>query len=156
MASSIVGTGFALAGGGGGPGSTEALQVKFSGTAGEALALGNVVRFDRTATPGRLLKALATDADNADAVGVAKGAALLGGAVTVYVAGEAPVLMDAAPAAASNGARVYLSPGTAGVGTLTVPSAAGEAVVLLGYLAGGDGADTGPTVVLSPTLIALL
>jgi len=156
MATSVVGTGFALAGGGGGGGSTEALQVKFSGTAGEALAAGDVLRFDRTTTPGRLLKALATDADNADAVGVAKGAALLGGAVTVYVAGEAPLNMDAAPDATDNGARVYLSPGTAGVGTLTAPNAAGEAVVLLGYLTGGDGADTSPTVVLSPTLIALL
>ena len=157
MATSVVGTGFSVAGsGGGGGGSTEALQIKFIGVAGENLALGDVVRFDRAGTPGELLKAQATTADPADVVGVVKASASSGGAVTIYMIGEAPVLMDAAPAAASNGARVYLSPTTPGVGTITVPTGAGEAVVLLGWLVGADGSDTSPAVVFNPALIALL
>lgn len=156
------GTGYALGGSGGGGGSTDALTVYASGTAGEALAVGDVLRFDRSggATAGRLLKAQAlapTAGLAADVVGVAKTAAAgAGSAVEYYLTGAIPITLDAAPAATANGSRVYLSPATAGRGTLTLPAGAGEAITLIGFLTGADGATVAPTCVLRPYLIALL
>ena len=104
MASSIpTGTGFHLAGGGGGGGSTDALTVYASGTAGEAIAVGDVLRFDRSggANAGRLLKAQALSATSgvaADVVGVAKTAAAgAGSAVEYFLAGSVAGAVDAAP-----------------------------------------------------------
>jgi hypothetical protein len=163
MASSIpTGTGFHLAGSGGGGGSTDALTVYASGTAGEAIAVGDVLRFDRSggANAGRLLKAQALSATSgvaADVVGVAKTAAAgAGSAVEYFLAGSVAGAVDAAPAATANGSRLYLSAATPGVGTLTAPSGAGEAVVLVGFLVGADGASTTPALVLRPSIIALL
>jgi hypothetical protein len=163
MPSSITtGTGYALGGSGGGGGSTDALTVYASGTAGEALAVGDVLRLDRSggAGAGRLLKAQALGASAglaADVVGVAKtSAAGAGSAVQYYVLGAVSVTLDAAPAASANGSRVYLSPATAGRGTLTLPSGAGEAVALVGFLLGADGATTAPSVLVRPSLIAVL
>jgi len=157
------GTGYALVGsGGGGGGSTDALTVYASGVAGEAVAVGDVLRFDRsgTGTAGRLLKARglsATGGVEADVVGVAKTpAAGAGSAITYYLIGAVPITLDAAPAASTNGSRVFLSPSAAGRGTLTVPTNDGEAVTFLGFLTGADGASTSPTCVLRPALIALL
>lgn len=163
MASSIpTGTGFHLAGSGGGGGSTDALTVYASGVAGEAIAVGDVLRFDRSGgvNAGRLLKAQALSASAgvaADVVGVAKTAAAgAGSSVEYYLAGSVATALDVAPAAAANGSRLYLSAATAGKATLTAPSGAGEAVVLVGFLVGGDGASTTPAAVLRPDIIALL
>lgn len=158
----IAGTGYALAGSGGGGGSTDALTVYASGIAGETIAAGDVLRFDRsgTGTAGRLLKARglsATGGVEADVAGVAKTpAAGAGSAITYYLIGDVSINLDAAPAASANGGRVFLSPSTAGRGTLTVPTNNGEAVTFIGFLTGADGVTTNPTCVLRPVLVALL
>ncbi len=133
----------------------EATAVTGIGTSGEALALGEIVRFDTSGTPGEILKAQATTMPDADAHGVVKAGVGSGAAVTYYERGSAPVLFGSAPAAASNGSRVYLDPANAGEATLTIPSTSGTAVVLLGWLTGGDGASTTPTVQLRPRFMYL-
>jgi len=134
-------------------GSTEGTALVFTATAGENLAAGEPVRFDTTGTPGNVLKAQATTLPTADAVGVVKTGVLSGATVTVYMAGNVPVLFGAAPAASSNGSRVYLDPSGAGQATLTLPTGSGESVVLLGRLTGANGVTATPTVLLSPTYL---
>jgi hypothetical protein len=131
-------------------GSTEGAALVYTGTAGEALALGEALRFDTTGTPGEILKAQATSLPAADAIGVAKAGVASGASVTVYTVGNVSVLFGSAPAAASNGSRVYLDPSTSGRATLTLPTGSGESVVLLGRLTGANGVTTTPTVLLSP------
>ena len=134
-------------------GSTQGTALVFTATAGENLAAGEPVRFDTTGTPGNVLKAQATTLPTADAVGVVKTGVLSGATVTVYMAGNVPVLFGAAPAASSNGSRVYLDPSGAGQATLTMPTGSGESVVLLGRLTGANGVTATPTVLLSPTYL---
>lgn len=134
-------------------GSTEGTALVFTATAGENLAAGEPVRFDTTGTPGNVLKAQATTLPTADAVGVVKTGVLSGATVTVYMAGNVPVLFGAAPAASSNGSRVYLDPSGAGQAALTLPTGSGESVVLLGRLTGANGVTATPTVLLSPTYL---
>jgi hypothetical protein len=134
-------------------GSTEGSALVYSATAGEIIATGEPLRIDTTGTPGEILRAQATTIPAADAIGVAKAGVASGATVTVYTAGNVPVLFAAAPAAASNGARVYLDPGTAGRATLTLPTGSGESVVLLGRLTGANGVTTTPTVLLSLTYL---
>lgn len=153
----ITPSGYSLAGsGGGGGGGTSALTLEFAGVAGENIAAGQVVRFDRTASPGQILLARANSEEAGQALGVAKTSAISGAAVTVTLGGSAPCQFGGAPAASANGDPVYLDPTTAGNGTLTAPSASGQAVTLIGFLFGADGADTTPNVVLRPSLLYML
>ena len=136
-------------------GATESTALISTATAGEDVVAGNILRFDTTGTPGEALKAQATTLPAADAMGVVKTGVSSGATVTYYERGTAAGLFGAAPAAASNGSRVYLDAATAGQATLTIPSTSGTAVVLLGWLTGGDGASTTPTVQLRPAFLYL-
>jgi hypothetical protein len=138
-------------------GGTESLTIVFTGVSGEAISAGEPVRFDRTGTPGRLLRGQATGADAADIIGVCKNAVAGAGLpVTVYLGGEAPLRFDAAPAATDNGKRVYLSAASAGRATLTPPAAPSEVLCLIGFLTGADGVSTTPNAVVRPTIIAII
>jgi len=130
----------------------------FTGTAGEALTAGDVVRFDQsgTGTAGQILKAQGNSPTNADVVGIALGSAAINAPVSIYLDGKAPVSFQSAPPATSNGLRVYLDPSNVGKATTTLPSASGNVIVLIGRLIGGDGSDTTPTVILSTRQIAVL
>lgn len=136
-------------------GATESTALISTATAGEDVVAGNIVRFDTTGTPGEVLKAQATTLPAADAMGVVKTGVLSGATVTYYERGTVAVLFGSAPAASANGSRVYLDPANAGEATLTIPSTSGTAVVLLGWLTGGDGASTTPTVQLRPRFMYL-
>jgi hypothetical protein len=134
-------------------GATESTALIGTGTAGENLLAGEIVRFDTSGTPGNVLRAQATTLPAADVMGVVKTGVSSGASVTYYERGTVPVLFGAAPPASSNGSRVYLDPSTAGLATLTQPSAAGTAAVLLGWLRGANGVTTNPTVQLRPELL---
>jgi hypothetical protein len=140
--------GFRYVGDTAGSGASESTATTFTALAGENLTAGDVVRFDITTNPGRVLKAQANVVGNADAAGVAKATVTAGSSATIYTAGSVPLGFQAAPAAASNGARVYLDPSNAGKGTTTLPTASGQTIYLLGHLVGGTGADSTPSVVL--------
>ncbi len=139
-----------------GSGSSEASSISFTALAGENLVAGDIVRFDTSANPGRVLKAQANSADNGDVCGVVKDAVSSGNAATVYTVGSVPVLFQSTPASSNNGSRVYLDPSNAGKATLTPPSGAGESIYLIGRLVGGDGSDSTPNVVLGLQEIAVL
>lgn len=134
----------------------EAESVIGTGTSGEALALGEIVRFDTSGTPGEVLKAQATTLPAADAMGIVKAGVGSGATVTYYERGSVPVLFGSPPAAASNGSRVYLDASTAGQATLVQPTAPGTAAVFLGWLRGADGVSSTPTVQLRPEFLFLI
>jgi len=141
---------------GSGSGTTEATSVSFTALAGENLAAGDVVRFDTTTNPGRVLKAQANNVANSDVCGVVKSTATTGNSATLYTAGSISVAFQATPASSSNGSRVYLDPANAGKATLTLPSSSGQAIILLGRLVGGDGSDSTPNIVLGVQEVAHL
>ena len=136
----------------------QATSVTFTGTAGEALTAGDVVRLDASGggTAGRVFKAQADSISNADVVGIVKTGASLGATVTVYTQGSVPVTFGSAPATASNGNRVFLDSATAGRATLTAPTSSGQSVVLMGNLIGANGALPSPNVILKITELAVL
>ena len=153
----FVGAGVTATDGGGGVatvtipgGATESTALISTATAGETVVAGEILRFDTSGTPGNALKAQATTFPACDAMGVVKTGVSSGASVTYYERGTVAVKFGSAPAAASNGSRVYLDASTAGQATLTAPTAGGTAVVFLGWLIGGDGASTTPTVQLRP------
>lgn len=134
--------------GGGGGGSTDALTVYASGVAGESLSVGDVVRFDRVGSPGRLLKAIATSEAASDVVGIVKSSSVVAGqACDYYLIGNVNVKYASAPSANSNGSKMYLSPTTAGTATTVLPSTVGQVIVQLGYVTGANGATLLPTSV---------
>lgn len=141
--------------GGGGGGATYATRTQSTGTAGENLSLGNILRFDDSggAGAGTLFRSDATSVSLSNVVGIALSTATTGNTLTFATGGEASVLFSSAPAATLNGKIVYLDPGIApGKGTTTLPTTG--TIVRIGYLSGADGATTTPTVVLSVQLIA--
>jgi hypothetical protein len=131
----------------------EATVVVGVATSGEALAVGELVRFDTSGSPGEVLKAQATVLPNTDAMGVVKASVGSGSAVSYYERGSVPVLFGAAPSAANNGSRVYLDSTVGGQATLTAPSTGGTAVLLVGWLRGANGVTTTPTVQLKLDLL---
>jgi hypothetical protein len=143
-------------GGGGGGGGT-ASAVILSLTAGEAVAVGDVVRLQLTAegTAGRVLKAQANTPTEGNVVGVATTtAAADGDPVSVQVGGLPAIQFGASLAATSNGVPVYLDPTTSGRATVTAPNTVGQVVVHLGYLVGATGATPTPTVLWTLERIA--
>jgi hypothetical protein len=136
-------------GSGGGGGGGTATAVILSLTAGESIAVGDVVRLQLTAegTAGRAVKAQANANTAANVVGVATTtAAANGDAVSVQVGGLPAVQVGSNIIATSNGLPIYLDPTTSGRGTVTAPTGSGQVVVHLGYLVGATGATPTPTV----------
>lgn len=121
----------------------------FTGTSGEALAVGNPVFLNASggASAGQAVKGQA-NSTLCDVTGIASTVTTASGqSVTVITGGSTGILFAVAPAATENGKRVYLST-TAGFGTTTPPGASGQAIVQLGTLIGADGASTTPQVSL--------
>ena len=136
-------------GSGGGGGGGTATAVILTLTAGEAIAIGDVVRLQLTAegTAGRVLKAQANSSDGANVMGVATTVANADGDnVSVQIAGLPAIQFGSNIAATSNGRSVYLDPATSGRATLTPPSSQGQVVIHLGYLVGATGGTPTPSV----------
>jgi hypothetical protein len=122
----------------------------------QALNAGDLVRFVDDAGTPKVQKADATDTDvRLNPVGFAVAAALVGGAVTVRVAGVADVpaaRFDVAPGVANVGQRVFVST-TAGQITLTAPSASGDVLQRAGVLVDGGANPKVLVQVGDPTLL---
>ena len=122
----------------------------------QALNAGDLVRFVDDAGTPKVQKADATNTDvRLNPVGFAVAAALVGGAVTVRVAGVADVpaaRFDVAPAAADVGKRVFVST-TSGQITLTAPSASGDVLQRAGVLVDGGANPKVLVQVGDPTLL---
>ena len=121
--------------------------------ADEAIGIGSLVRVvvstDSGLTPGRVVNANASNATDAEVVGVALTAAgAQGDSLSVVTSGEADIKFASAPAASSNGQKVFLST-TDGTATLTPPTGAGQAIVNIGKLQGATGSDSTPKVLLN-------
>ena len=124
-------------------------------TAGEVLAVGDVIQLSAAGggTAGYAYKAAAT-AGNYNMIGVITAGGTLGDEVEYVLNGPAvSTAFASAPAAASNGQAVWLS-GVAGYATLTIPTSG--ASVRLGFLVGGNGSDSTPTIQFEPQLMAVL
>ena len=133
----------------------------------EGIGVGVVLTTDATLAQGDIVyvKATTGNVDLADAnvgnmreanvIGVARTTATSTNPAQIFTTPGAliPVRFAAAPAAASNGRWVYLSQ-TAGQATLTAPTGASDVVYRLGFLQGGDGASTVPTVLWAPQFIS--
>ena len=122
----------------------------------QALNAGDLVRFVDDAGTPKVQKADATNTDaRLNPVGFAVAAALVGGAVTVRVAGVADVpaaRFDVAPAAADVGKRVFVST-TSGQITLTAPSASGDVLQRAGVLVDGGANPKVLVQIGDPTLL---
>lgn len=148
-------SGFSFPASSGGAPSTSALTLLYTGTAGENLTAGDVVRLSTdNATAGQVFRAQANATDY-EAFGAVKTTALSGASVDIYVAGPAPTKFSAAPAAVDNGKIVYLS-ATIACATTTAPTAAPTADIRLGRLVGANGVSTTPNVLWNAQTPALL
>ena len=130
---------------------TTATRLESNFLADETVAVGDVVRLvtssDAGLTPGRVVKASASNFEDAEAIGVARTGGNQGESITVATSGITEIKFDSTPATSSNGQRIYLS-STNGVASLTAPTGASIATVLLGKLTGGDGSSTTPSCLL--------
>ena len=128
-------------------------------TADETIAEGDLLRAvnstDAGLTPGRVIKANASELGSAEFIGISMGSATQGNTVRTATSGLISVRFGSAPASSDNGKRVYIST-TDGQATLTAPSSSGDVVYQVGTLIGADGADTTPTVDLNFKEIIIL
>jgi hypothetical protein len=132
-------------------------NVDISSTAQEPLLAGDLVRFVNAGGTPRVQKAGATNSDaRLNPVGfVVAAQPVIGGAVTVRVAGVADVpaaLFDAAPAVGDVGKRVFVST-TSGQVTLTAPVASGDVVQRAGVLVDGGASPKVLVQIGDPTLL---
>jgi hypothetical protein len=111
-----------------------------SETAGEALAIGDVVC--RAATTGRIVKADNNTAGKKNVLGtVVRAAAGDGSSVQIARTGvKAPCTIDTTPTTANLGAYIWL--GTGGQATLTKPTTAGVRALIIGQVASASGNPT--------------
>jgi len=121
--------------------------------AGEALAAGDVIRFDASGggNAGRAYKASASSS-GLDVVGVVTTGGALGDTIEFLLDGSVSISFAAAPAITDNGKIVFLST-VAGLATTTQPTTG--AIVRLGVLTGGNGSDTTPAVWMETQIIAV-
>ena len=132
--------------------STTATRTISSGVADETVAIGDVLRFALNGevglTAGRLVKAIASAQNGSEVVGVATSGGSQGDSINYATSGEVATKFGSNPATTDNGKRVFLST-TGGQATFTPPSSSGDTVVRLGYINGGTGSTSTPTVVLN-------
>jgi hypothetical protein len=129
---------------------------RFSATAGENLATGEILRIDDPAiNPGGVVRARALNSEGL-AVGVAAATVTSGSSVGVIFNGTTTVLFEAPLSVSDIGKSVWVSPNLSGRATLTPPSASGQTVMKVGTLVSATGGASTGTVILALSLSARL
>ena len=139
---------------------TSSDSVTISYTADETLAVGDILRFVTSSdggglTPGRVVKANATNTNGSDAFGIAASSATQGNAVNVLCVGNVSIKFTSTLASSNNGKTVFLST-ISGQATIEPPNSSGNVVMKLGKLTGANGSTTTPNVFLDIDEIMVL
>ena len=122
---------------------------RFTGTAGENLQTGDIVRMDDSGqNPGTVLRARALNSES-EAVGVVAASGSAGSGVPVVFGGKLSVAFEAPLTLADVGKRVYLSPSMSGRATFTPPSVSGQNVTRIGTLLSASAGSTSGIVTVS-------
>ena len=130
--------------GSGGGGSSD--QVTREVTLGETVLAGDVLRLatsnDAPITPGSGVKALATNGDNVDAIGIADASGNAGDSISMILFGVRDLSFSIAPTTAQIGKDVFLDATTSGAVTLTAPNISGTSIIKIGKVLDADGLTT--------------